>query len=417
MPSWKRLSRIFVSLVLFILGWIAANTYRTFQEQSEIPQVRTIQVTEGRIKDKISLTTKVQEHQIVHITSAVEKGIVEKIYVRPGDYVEIGQKLIELRKEELINNLKKEELNLEKAKEKQTLLKALSQYPEMIEKEEDEKKIKRNLLRARQKLQDKKELFAKQAIAYQEVEEQELEVKELEMNLSKIEREKEELIKKFEREKKDLEVEIPSLEHQNLELKEQIKNCVVVSPIKGVVRNVVVEKNKKVEYGSMLLSIADQSQLIAKGSLKETNFFLVKIGQKTEFSSDVLGKRYSGRILRIIPSFAKKETDEKRNDEGFEVISSIDEPSGLVVGMSLSCDIIIKEKKTSAIVIPPEALYEEEAVLVVEKGRLKKKKVQLGETTIDQIEVRSGLKLGERVVVQYPEEIKEGMKVKEEGNR
>jgi len=414
MPSWKRLSKIFVMLVLFVLGWIAANTYRTFQEQGEIPQVKTIPVTEGRIRDKISLTTKVQECQMVNITSAVEKGLVEKIYVRPGDYVQIGQRLIELRKEELTDTLKKEGLNLEKAKEKQALLKDIFRHPEIIEKEEEQKKLERSLVRARQKLQDKKELFAKQAIAYQEVEEQELEVKELEMNLSKVGREKEEMKKRLEREKKELEVEIPSLEHRISELKDQLKNCVVVSPIKGLVRNINVEKNKKVEYGSMLLSIADQSQLIAKGSLKEANFFLVKVGQKTEFASDVLGKRYSGRILKIIPAFATKDAEGKKDGDGFEVIASIEEPSGLVVGMVLSCDIIIKERKTSRIVIPPEALYEEKSVLVVEKGRLKKKEVQLGEGTTDQIEVLSGLKLGERVVVQYPEEIKEGMRVKEE---
>ncbi len=36
----------------------------------------------------------------------------------------------------------------------------------------------------------------------------------------------------------------------------------------------------------------------------------------------------------------------------------------------------------------------------------------LGEATPDQIEVIEGLTVGEKVIVQYPEEIKEGMKVK-----
>jgi|GEM_PF-3093809 len=413
MPSWKTLSKIFVSIILFVLGWIGSNTYQTFKEQGEIPQVKTIPVTSGRIRDKISLTTKVEECQIVHITSGVEKGIVDVIYVKPGDYVEVGQRLIELRKEELTDNLKKEGLNLEKAKEKQALLKDILKHPDVIEKGEEEKKIERNLERAKQKLGDKRELFAKQAIAYQEVEEQEIEVKELETSLSKVKREKEELNKRLEQEKKEIGVEIPSLEHKISELKDQLKNCVIISPIKGMVKKVDVEKNKKVEYGSPLLSIADQSQLIARGSLKEANFFLVKIGQKTEFTSDVLGRRYSGRILKIIPSFAKKEAEGQKEGEGFEVISSIDEPSGLLVGMNLSCDIIIKEGETTKIVIPPEALFEEDSVLVVERGRLKKKRIELGEQAIDQIEVLRGLSPGERVVVQYPEEIKEGMRVRE----
>lgn len=200
--------------------------------------------------------------------------------------------------------------------------------------------------------------------------------------------------------------------HRITSLKEQIKNCVVYSPINGIVKRIAVEKNQKVEYGTVLVSIGDQSELIAKGSLKEANFFLVKIGQPVELHSEALGRMFKGKILKVIPSYTVAGKEEKEKENGWDVICSIENPEGLRIGMELFAEVIIKENKEASLLIPPEALYEEDCVLVVEKGRLKKKKITLGEQTLDQIEVIEGLKVGDRVVVQYPEEIREGMKVK-----
>lgn len=401
------------SLIFIIIGWVLCNTYHTLEKEKEIPEVIAVSVGKGNIRQKIGLTTKVQEKEVVNITCSIEKGIIEKVYVKIGDYVKKGQVLIELRKDELINTLKKEELNLKQARIKQALLMNILEHPEVIEKNEERKKIEWNLTQEEHALEDAKELLAKQAIAYREVEKQELAVKEARMNLNRIIRETERLIKNLESEKKEIDVEISAIRYRIVDLKEQIKNCVVLSPICGIVRSVDVEKNKKVEYGTKLLSISDESELIAKGNLKESNFFLVKPGQRVELSSESLGKVFNGKVLKIIPSWTVSKGEKGEKDEGgWEVVCSIENPVGLKIGMELSAEIIIKEKASGNIVIPPEALYEEDTVLVVEKGRIKKKKVTLGEATADQIEVIDGLAVGERIVVQYPEEVKDGMRVK-----
>ncbi len=407
----KIFSKALICLIFIVIGWILSNLYHIFQQEKEIPEVVTVEVGKGRIREKIGLTTKVGEKEVVNITSSVEKGRIDRVHVRAGDYVTIGQILIELRRDELVNTLKKEELNLEQSKKKQMLLLDINQHPDRVEKDEEKRKIEWNLTQAEQTLEDNKELYAKQAIAYREVEKQGLEVKEARMNLDKIVRETEELVKKLQDQRKELEIEIPSLCQRIDELKEQIKNCMVYSPISGIVRKIAIEKNQKVEYGTLLLSIGDQSELIARGSLKEANFFLIKQGQVVELNSEAFGKSFKGRVLKVIPAAGSK--DEKDAKEGgWEVVCSIENPEGLRIGMELSCEVIIKEKKTVGLLIPPEALYEEDCVLVVEKERLKKKKIVLGEGTTDQIEVIDGLNANDRVVVQYPEEIKEGMRVK-----
>lgn len=409
MPT-KIFYKILSCLAFIILGWILCNTYQKLKQEKEIPEVVTVEVSKGRIREKIGLTTKVQEKEVVNITSSIERGRVDNVHLRVGDYVTAGQILVELRRDELANTLKKEELNLEQAREKLAMLMNIPQYREIIEKNEEKKKLEWNLARAEESLQDNRELYGKQAIAYRDVERQELEVKEARMSLNKVVRETEELIKKLADQRKELEVEVPALMHRITDLKEQIKNCVVYSPINGIVRKIAVEKNQKVEYGTILVSIGDQSELIARGSLKEANFFLVKIGQPVELNSEALGKMFKGKILKVIPGYTVAGKDEKEG--GWDVVCSIENPEGLRIGMELSAEIIIKEKKASGLLIPPEALYEEDCVLIVEKGRLKKKSITLGEGTTDQIEVVDGLNAGDRVVVQYPEEVKEGMRVR-----
>lgn len=204
MPTKKIFFNTLVGLIFIIIGWILCNTYHRLKQEKEIPEVVTVEVGKGRIREKIGLTTKVREKEVVNITSSIEKGRVDNIHVRVGDYVTVGQILVELRRDELVNTLKKEELNLEQARERLAMLMNITQHPKIIEKGEEKKKLEWNLTRAQEALQDSRELYSKQAIAYREVEKQELEVKEAKMNLDRVVRETEELIKKLQNQKKSL---------------------------------------------------------------------------------------------------------------------------------------------------------------------------------------------------------------------
>ena len=96
--------RIFFKLIpalfFILLGWILSNAYHTLQREKIIPEVVSIEARKGRIRENIGLTTKVCEKETVNILSSIEKGIVEKIYIKSGDYVEKGQGLMELKKDQ-----------------------------------------------------------------------------------------------------------------------------------------------------------------------------------------------------------------------------------------------------------------------------------------------------------------------------
>lgn len=409
---WK----IVFSVFLIILGWILANLHNTMKQEKVIPDVVTVEVKKGRLQEKVNVLAKISEKEIINITSSVAFGIVGKIYVKEGDYVKDGQVLVELREAELINELKKEEFKLDCEIRKQTTLQDFLQHPQVIEKKEDIKRIQWDIKEMEKILNDSNELYAKGAIAYREIEKQELEKKRLEMNLKSRLSEQDELFKRLEEQKREVEVTIPAITYRINELKYQIKGCQIVSPVRGLVKKLKVDKNQKVEYGSSLLNIATTDELVGKGFLKESNFFLVKPGQKVVLVREELNKKYQGKVLTVLP-VASIEKDISDKEVDFEIVCSIENPEGLVAGMKLPCEIIIEENNVESIIIPPEVLYEEDAVLVVENGIIKKKKIAIGKGTLDQIEVIEGLMVGEKVIVRYSEEIREGMKVKEGDNK
>lgn len=402
------IKKIFFSIFFIAIGWVICNFYNTMKEREKIPTITTIPVKKEVMKEKISLTTKVCEKEVINITSSCNS-LVDIIHPKPGDYVEKGEILIELKKKELINSLKKEEFSLENKRNEQALLTDIPNHPEIREKNEDIERQRQELISQKKELEDMRMLYSKGAIAFRDIEKKEDEIKKEELILNKAIQQRDEAVKRLEVYKKETEIDIQSISLKIEELKNQIKGCVILSPISGLVKKIGVEKNSKVEYGSFLISIATTGELIAKSQLNEANFFLVKQGQIVEHFSETLGKRFKGKVLKVLQSKGKDEKEEG----GWEVVASIENQGGLRPGMELSTNIIIKEDKEESLVIPPEALYEEDCVLVSENGRIKKKRIEIGESTTNEIQVLSGLKEGERVVIQYEEELKEGMKVKE----
>lgn len=402
------IKKIFFSIFFIAIGWVICNFYNTMKEKGEIPTVTTIPVKKDLMKEKISLTTKVCEKEVINITSSCNS-LVDITHPKPGDYVEKGEILIELKKKELMNSREKEEFSLENKRKQQALLTNIPNHPEIIEKNVEIERQRQELTSQKKELEDMRMLYSKGAIAFRDIEKKEDEIKKEELMLNKAIHQRDEAVKRLEVYKKEIEIDIQSISLKIEELKNQIKGCVVLSPISGLVKKIGVEKNSKVEYGSFLISIATTGELIAKGQLKEANFFLVKQDQIVEHSSEALGKRFKGKVLKVLQSKGKDE----KEDPGWEVVTSIEDQGGLKPGMELSTDIIIKKDKEKSLVIPPEALYEEDCVLVVENGKIKKKRIEIGESTTNEIQVLSGLEEGEKVVIQYEEELKEGMKVKE----
>lgn len=193
------------------------------------------------------------------------------------------------------------------------------------------------------------------------------------------------------------------------------------SPIDGIITSLRVEEGEVAVIGTMnnpgtvLMTIADLSEMEVEVEVDETDVVGVKIGQPADVKVDALPNQIlKGTVTEIGSSALARLTYTQQESRDFQVtITLSNPPEALKPGLSATADIITAEKKgvlaipISALVIRqkksdepsgPENL-EEEGVYVVEGGRARFQSVRKGIMGGLLIEVSAGLKEGQEVIV------------------
>jgi HlyD family secretion protein len=151
------------------------------------------------------------------------------------------------------------------------------------------------------------------------------------------------------------------------------------------------------------MTLGDVQELYVKGKVDETDIGLVKVGQPVRVTVDAYKNRtFQGKVFRIAPMGVEKD-----NVTRFEVRVSIANDLDLLkVNMSANAEIVLDEHR-NVLVIPESALiYNEKRETFVEvpdastrTGR-RQVAVKIGLGNGARTELLSGLKLGDKVVLQ-----------------
>ena len=222
--------------------------------------------------------------------------------------------------------------------------------------------------------------------------------------------------------------EVESIRHQIQQAEASLKSSVdsltktvYNSPINGIVTSLRVEEGEVTIIGTMnnpgtvLMTIADLSEMEVEVEVDETDVVGVKVGQKADVKVDALPSQIlKGAVTEIGSSAIEKLTTTQQESRDFLVkVTLVDPPKSLKPGLSASADIITAEKKgvvavpISALVLrekesknpPSREKTEEEGVYVVDSGRAKFVPVTRGIMGGLLIEITSALKEGQEVIV------------------
>lgn len=215
----------------------------------------------------------------------------------------------------------------------------------------------------------------------------------------------------------------------------------ITAPIGGVISRRMVKQGNLVQVNQAIFHIVDMDPLTATLNVPEREIGTLKSGQPVKLAVDALpGKDFSGVIQRIAPVV-------DANSGTFRVTCVFDNAiAGYEVlrpGMFGRIDIVYDQRR-DALVIPRSALIDEDgetAVFVVERGVAKPKSsdktkphpgdavaaetkkpaaptlvakrrtVKIGYVDGDRVEIRSGLKTGERVVTLGRDAVRDGSEV------
>ena len=177
---------------------------------------------------------------------------------------------------------------------------------------------------------------------------------------------------------------------------QRLSETIVRAPFKGAIESKLVATGTYVQAGQPLMSIAKTTVLRFRGSVPERFAQQLRIGQQLELKFDLSDQVRTVSISRISPSL-----DPVTRSLVFE--ASVDNQDG-TLRSGLFAEAVIKiDPDAKAIAIPVSSLVRFAGVDKVWKiidGKLKEQVVALGRQESGQIEIRDGIKIGDRVLLE-----------------
>jgi len=205
--------------------------------------------------------------------------------------------------------------------------------------------------------------------------------------------------------------------------RDSLGKTTILAPMSGVVTRLAVEEGEVAVIGTMnnpgtvLLTISDLAEIEAVMEVHETDIPSIRLGQKAKVTIDAFPNReFDGAVSEIASSPLQKTSVGSASEAiDFEVkIRLASPPQFLKPGLSCSAAITTGEKE-SVLSVPIQALAlrekersrttagekpkDEEGVFIVEGGKARFVPVTTGMTGELDIEVASGLRGGEEVVI------------------
>lgn len=183
-----------------------------------------------------------------------------------------------------------------------------------------------------------------------------------------------------------------------------IKETVVTAPIAGVVAYRSVTLGQMVSPGIPLMTLEDVSSVYALVNIKQLDLTQVKEGMAVQVMPSDDDKQVIAGTVSLISPVANQAA------RVFEAKVKVVNKSGILKpGMFVKTRISLGNPE-DVLTIPIYALSGKENtyyVYVAEGDQARKRLVEIGATMVDQIEIKSGLKPGEKVIVTNVNKLKD----------
>jgi len=163
-----------------------------------------------------------------------------------------------------------------------------------------------------------------------------------------------------------------------------------------------------------VVTIADLASLRVEADVSESSLEKVKVAQPCEITLDALPRsRFRGVVHSIVP------TADRSKATVMVKISFIDSDSNILPEMSAKVSFLERplklEDQTPMTAVPKSALVKREgrsSVFVVKGDKVMQSDVVTGALSGDMIEIKSGIKLGDKVAAKPLDKLKDGSRVK-----
>lgn len=332
--------------------------------------------------------------------STASSGIVEQVLVKPGARVKSDSILLKLQNIELEQDFKQAEWELNAAEAKFLALKA----------EIQEQNLEQEMLVAQAKMEVEVALMnqkAQRPLAEQNI------ISAIEFENSKLRARQSQLMLRIrgERQKRREEVAKARLAAEQAQvwmyrnqldrLRAQVSALEVRSGISGVVQQISIELGQQVQVGTGIARVANPEKLIAELQVQEVSAEKLNLGLAVEI--DTRNELLTGEIVRIDPRV-------DRGNVQIDVAFTSELPVSIRPDLSVTGTILVENISNTLFIDRPAGVSanSESLLYVVDPASdvATKVSVSFGSASVSQIEVLSGLNIGDKVVLSDTAEFK-----------
>ena len=200
--------------------------------------------------------------------------------------------------------------------------------------------------------------------------------------------------------------EIATLENTLKVKHRQLDKMTITAPFEGVVSLVFARPGDLINPNQPIATLISTSRAVV-AKISQESFAQIRLGQPA--SARFLGREndvYDATVSKILPT-ADAET------QRYPILLEVKcPPDVLVPGLTGEVNVIVGSRDANAL-IPRRALFGNN-VYVVEDGRVRLRKVEVGYVSLNIAEITKGLSTGDLVVVEELDQFRDGDRVRTE---
>ena len=383
---------LFLIMIMVTLSSLGCEMMAQQQSAAEEP-AQTVKVADVRRQDftvTLEANGEVASREKTDVR-AKEASVVKEIRKNKGAKVTMGEVIILLDNSEALAELGKAENNL--AVLDNSYLQAVSDKVFLMERRDD----------ARKNYERMELLYQQGTVSYYELENARAEVNELENAILSI----------------NLNAMQDAVNRARLAVEEaraKLSATVVTSPMEGIITEMNVKKGQAVRAGDLYFSVGENALPEALVSLPVQEAFRLQNGLVVRLECE----QYAGQVFQGQVSHFNA-ADLQANPEAENTLVNLrialtKEAAELPAGAKVNATIILEEKQ-QVLTVPPEAVVQvdgKSVVFIYDDGVARMREVECGSAGDGALEIISGLKEKEQVIISPSAEIKDGVKVQKE---
>ena len=443
-----------ILLVVLLLGGFGLFKGLTASEAKDVKKVKVQQVEAQKMLTTVDADGTVKSNHSRQVKTAVA-GIVSEINIEEGEQLQSGEKLVDLKNDELEEEQELVALDLKEAQGQYQKLKARysreqqrnnlklvqaenklqtaqqSLAKKRLELQSELKDLKYELTTAQDKLeqlkdelQTKKQLYQQQAIAEQSLKteeenyyQQQQKVKRLQTKLEQLQEKKMPAELKLSRlkikearnqlqldkvdglaitkeEVKAAKLKITRSQTKLNNLEKKLQKLHVKAPIDGTVVNLAVKLGDKLTKNTVVAKLSNLDDLIVEAMVDEVDISQVEVGQEVSITSEAFAQEFSGSVTKIAPVATAE-----GNINKFKTEIKLNKPTPLRLGMFVTAEITTN-KREKVIAVPQIAVFgdQNKYIYIIKDGQAEKKEVELGLKNLKKVQVK-GIAADTKVIV------------------